>query len=765
MDITAQALGPLWKADPGFVDLAKYLYGPDVTMEQVQKDLFGKMDPGPSDVHVNQPALVPAGKKKKILTVDERALSQVGKSFYELVEKAYQAGLIDNDGNLNEAEISKSTTYVRDHAGRFAHTGGHTVAHLAAAGVLAGGGALLATKTPAAAKYAAETTKFVSHNLKSADPVERHVARSLVPHLLGAHARALATAGASATSSAGAVYEGTKTYEHIRHMAQPVQKDWSDYDSKRKRNLAGGAVGGGLTGAGSQVALLAHKGGKEKASDAKFARNRQADAMIASATNEPVPSSGLDHTLFNRFGSSNWGEHADRLEDTARTLERGTKKLKGLRRGGIATAAVGAGILGASAYSQHKIKKDAHEVVWSGDISKVDSDKQQIFGWASVAELDGKPVVDLQGDYIHPDDVEKAAYDYVLNSRVGGDMHDRIDEYGNLIEKAGPRHVSDLIESMVFTPEKCEAMGISKNLAGRWWTGFQVNDPDVWMDVKEGRRTGFSIHGAGLRKSIDITELDPTSELIGKAYQESETLDELVDNLATLYDVTGEDDFATLAKHLMHGITSPQNGVGESPQPSGASRELVGAGVGGAIGAHMGTIGGAMKGGKAEKIGSAVGGLAGAGMGALAGHSSRPQRPPSVEAVLGPSQSPQLPQPFKKAVSRSNRMGGGPMARQEMYTQHALQQATEQLAPQVAQHIQNMQQQQWQQQMMEQQQMAMMANQMPQNFAVEMGPHANRQHSGSNPLTPSQHQPNQQSEAMTMPNANTQMMGSSRQGF
>ena len=38
------------------------------------------------------------------------------------------------------------------------------------------------------------------------------------------------------------------------------------------------------------------------------------------------------------------------------------------------------------------------DVVWDGEIAKADVDKQQLFGWASVVEVDGEPVVDLQGD-------------------------------------------------------------------------------------------------------------------------------------------------------------------------------------------------------------------------------------------------------------------------------------------------------------------------------------------------------------------------------
>jgi len=400
-----------------------------------------------------------------------------------------------------------------------------------------------------------------------------------------------------------------------------------------------------------------------------------------------------------------------------------------VKRGGVAATAVGAGLVGLSAYEGHKARtKKNLDVTWEGDFSKVDEDKRQVFGWASVTQMDGKPVVDLQGDYIHPDDIEKAAYDYVVKARVGGDMHTRVDEYGNVIEKSDkPLHVSDLIESMVFTPEKCEAMGISKNLAGRWWTGFQINDPDVWESVKNGERTGFSIHGAGLRKSVEVNELDPEAELIGKAYQESDSVSAFIDNLCTLEDITGHQGFGDLAKHLSHGINVPQINAqqGRNAGVYGSVGSGVGGLTGGVIGAKLGHPG------EGAGIGAGVGGLTGTALGVHSGKQQRPQRPPSVDMAMGG---------VNKAVDNTNRMGGLPTSRQGFYQQYALQQATEMLAPQVAQHIQTMQEQRWQQQMIEQQMLAQQAQQAPQDFTVRMGPYANQSNgqSQSNPLAPPQ---------------------------
>lgn len=138
-------------------------------------------------------------------------------------------------------------------------------------------------------------------------------------------------------------------------------------------------------------------------------------------------------------------------------------------------------------------------LTWTGEIAKVDDDKRQVFGWCSVVEVDGQPVVDRQGDYIHIDDVEKSAYTYVLESRKGGDMHARVRK-GLSTEWNQPKHTADLIESVVFTPEKLAKMGLRSETGSLgWWVGFKVNDDEQWNLVKSGERTAFSIHGTGAR--------------------------------------------------------------------------------------------------------------------------------------------------------------------------------------------------------------------------------------------------------------------------
>ena len=126
------------------------------------------------------------------------------------------------------------------------------------------------------------------------------------------------------------------------------------------------------------------------------------------------------------------------------------------------------------------------------EIAKFDDDEKTVFGWASITEVDGQPVVDRQGDMIDTEEMAKAAYEYVVGSRVGGHQHRR-DEDGSALK------VSDMIESVVFTPEKIAKMGLPADTPIGWWVGYRVSDDTIWKAVRAGEITGFSIHGRGKR--------------------------------------------------------------------------------------------------------------------------------------------------------------------------------------------------------------------------------------------------------------------------
>ena len=139
-----------------------------------------------------------------------------------------------------------------------------------------------------------------------------------------------------------------------------------------------------------------------------------------------------------------------------------------------------------------KADDDDVDFAFTTEIVKADEEQQNVFGWASVVTIDGEPVQDRQGDSIDIVELTKSAYDYVVNSRTGGHQHKRT-------EQGAPVRVSDMIESMVFTPEKIEKMGLPSDFPHGWWVGYHFEDPQVWKDYKEGKLTGFSVHGRGRR--------------------------------------------------------------------------------------------------------------------------------------------------------------------------------------------------------------------------------------------------------------------------
>lgn len=118
-------------------------------------------------------------------------------------------------------------------------------------------------------------------------------------------------------------------------------------------------------------------------------------------------------------------------------------------------------------------------------VCKIDEDQRLVFGWASVVEENGKPIVDHQGDVITPRELVKAAHGFIISSRAAKVMHEG--------EKVG-----EFVESMVFTKEVQDALGIDLGKVG-WWLVLKVENDSVWSMVKNGKLKMFSIGGKGQR--------------------------------------------------------------------------------------------------------------------------------------------------------------------------------------------------------------------------------------------------------------------------
>lgn len=131
------------------------------------------------------------------------------------------------------------------------------------------------------------------------------------------------------------------------------------------------------------------------------------------------------------------------------------------------------------------------DVLATVQIEKAHDYRNLVFGWASVAfTKDGTQLHDSQGHLIDVDDLEEMAYNFVLRDFTTGDMH-RSEAFG------------ELVESIVFTPEKIEKMGLQPNsLPTAWWVGFRV-PPEYHKMVREGKRTMFSIEGTAKLHPVD----------------------------------------------------------------------------------------------------------------------------------------------------------------------------------------------------------------------------------------------------------------------
>ena len=115
-------------------------------------------------------------------------------------------------------------------------------------------------------------------------------------------------------------------------------------------------------------------------------------------------------------------------------------------------------------------------------IIKADDEKRLVFGVVLEPHT-----VDLQGDVLDLDTIEKAAYNYLVSSRVVGDGHSQ-------------QAKAEVVESYL-APADMELGGqsISK---GSWVMVVHVSDDELWSAVKSGDYTGFSIGGTGARKEF-----------------------------------------------------------------------------------------------------------------------------------------------------------------------------------------------------------------------------------------------------------------------
>jgi hypothetical protein len=123
-----------------------------------------------------------------------------------------------------------------------------------------------------------------------------------------------------------------------------------------------------------------------------------------------------------------------------------------------------------------------------GEVTKMDDDKRIVYGYASVISKNGEPIVDRQGDIITAEELEKAASDFMLNSRVGKTMH-----FGE--------PTTTIIHSFPMTDEIKKAYQIESPYEA-WLIAVKVHDDETWDMVKKGQLKDFSIGGVATRREV-----------------------------------------------------------------------------------------------------------------------------------------------------------------------------------------------------------------------------------------------------------------------
>ena len=125
------------------------------------------------------------------------------------------------------------------------------------------------------------------------------------------------------------------------------------------------------------------------------------------------------------------------------------------------------------------------------DVYKAREDEGLVSGWANVAiNKDGSVPLDWQDDVIAPETLEKAAISFMMDYRGSGEMH-RGDSKGTVVE------------SIVFTKEKQQALGIPEGVVPEgWFITVKVHDPEVFAKVKDGTYKMFSIQGTAKRVKL-----------------------------------------------------------------------------------------------------------------------------------------------------------------------------------------------------------------------------------------------------------------------
>lgn len=139
-------------------------------------------------------------------------------------------------------------------------------------------------------------------------------------------------------------------------------------------------------------------------------------------------------------------------------------------------------------------------------IQQDSADPNYFFGWGYVCEKGGERITDVSGQTVPLEELEKSFYKMMLDYRAGRELHKNEDAVAN---------AATVIEGVIFTPEKCDAMGMTKNADGHHevpygaWLGFTVHEAGVKEKILSGEYAALSIGGFAQEKVLQEKSADP----------------------------------------------------------------------------------------------------------------------------------------------------------------------------------------------------------------------------------------------------------------
>lgn len=136
-------------------------------------------------------------------------------------------------------------------------------------------------------------------------------------------------------------------------------------------------------------------------------------------------------------------------------------------------------------------------------IMKVEESLGLIIGFSIVCEVDGQPYYDLGEvvdgvrivDHITPAAMLKSSAEFMANSRVAGEMHERD-------ENDDPVQAGDVVFAFPLTAEIAASLDITTKRTGLL-TAIRPHDPAVLDKARKGEYRGFSIGGHVVRGRLE----------------------------------------------------------------------------------------------------------------------------------------------------------------------------------------------------------------------------------------------------------------------